>query len=50
MEQDKKVYKKIREKEKDRERAAMEKMERRRYEGDYRVIFHKRRDFMCASG
>lgn len=54
MEQEKKEYKKIREREKekerDRERAAMEKMERRRYEGDYRVIFHKRRDFMCASG
>lgn len=58
MEQEKKEYKKIREKEKERdrerererERAALEKMERRRYEGDYRVIFHKRRDFMCASG
>lgn len=51
MEQEKKEYKKVREREKererDRERAAMEKiaMERRRHEGDYRVIFHKRRLF-----
>lgn len=56
MEQEKKEYKKLREREKEkerereRERAAMEKMamERRRHEGDYRVIFHKRRAFTCA--
>lgn len=54
MEQEKKEYKKLREREKererDRERAAMEKMamERRRHEGDYRVIFHEQRDFLRA--
>lgn len=53
MEQEKKDYKKIREREKererDRERAAMEKiaMERRRHEGDYRVIFHKWLFYVC---
>lgn len=60
MEQEKKEYKKLREREKekerererDRERAAMEKMamEKKRHEGDYRVIFHKQRDFTCALG
>lgn len=58
MEQEKKEYKKLREREKekererDRERAAMEKMamERRRHEGDYRVIFHRQRDFTCDLG
>lgn len=58
MEQEKKEYKKIREREKekererDRERAAMEKiaMERRRHEGDYRVIFHKWRLFHVCFG
>lgn len=52
MEQEKKEYKKLREREKERERerAAMEKMamEKRRHEGDYRVIFQKQRDFMCT--
>lgn len=60
MEQEKKEYKKLREREKEkekererereRERAAMEKMamERRRHEGDYRVISHKQRAFTCA--
>lgn len=58
MEQEKKEYKKLREREKekerdrDRDRAAMEKMvmERRRHEGDYRVIFHEQRDFTCTLG
>lgn len=60
MEQEKKEYKKLREREKEkererdreRERAAMEKMvmERRRHEGDYRVIFHEQRDFTCTLG
>lgn len=50
MEQEKKEYKKLREKEKERERVAMEKMERKRHEGDYRVIFHEQRDFTWALG
>lgn len=53
MEHEKKEYKKVKEREKEkerdreRERAAMEKMamERRRHEGDYRVIFHEQKDF-----
>lgn len=49
MEREKKEYRKNREweKEKERERLAMERMavERRRQEGDYRVIFHDRAYF-----
>lgn len=51
MEQEKKEYRKNREREKEkereRERLAMERMavERRRQEGDYRVIFHDRAYF-----